>query len=277
MWVHIVIVIVVFVLGAIFGSFGWVLISRDWDKKWIKSIFFGRSKCEKCQKTLSAIEMIPLLSFLIQKGKCKTCRSKLSHFYRIVELLSGCVFVFTYLLFPFDGTTELIFRIIINWSFLLLMIFDIQKHELHLPMWIFVTTMSIVFAMIKLDFIILIQSTLFFVLTFFVIYLFAKHYMRVRFKKKEEWFGQWDVYLSLSIWVLSWFVFYYNNVYFSIVNLIDLILVYVILSCVIWLAHSVINLVAKIKQKNIIPFLPSMILAFWIIILFWSSLINILK
>jgi len=130
--------------------------------------------------------MIPLLSFLIQKGKCKNCRSKLSHFYRIVELLSACVFVFTYLLFPFDGTTELIFRIIINWSFLLLMIFDIQKHELHLPMWIFVTTMSIVFAMIKLDFIILIQSTLFFVLTFFVIYLFAKHYMRVRFKKKEE-------------------------------------------------------------------------------------------
>lgn len=274
---NIVIIVLLFVLGAIFGSFGWVLISREWDKKWIKSIFFGRSKCEKCQKNLSATELIPLLSFFVQKGKCKTCRSKLSNFYWMIELMSGFVFVITYLFFPYNWFIELIFRVIINRSFLLLMIFDIQKHELHLPIWIFVTIFSFIFALLNIDFGVLVGSGLLFLFVFFLIYMFSKYYMKIRFHKYEEGFGQWDVYLSLTIWTLSWFVFYYNNLKFDIVNLVDLILIYVIFSCVIWLIYSLVNFITKIKQKNIIPFLPSMILSFWIVLLFGKFLINILK
>ncbi|MBO4517262.1 prepilin peptidase [bacterium] len=36
---------------------------------------------------MSAIELIPLVSFFIQKGKCKKCGTKLSSFYRIIELI----------------------------------------------------------------------------------------------------------------------------------------------------------------------------------------------
>ena len=274
---NIVIIVLLFVLGAIFGSFGWVLISREWDKKWIKSIFFGRSKCEKCKKELSFIELIPLFSFLYQKGRCNKCDLKLTHFYRIIELLSWFVFVLTYLLFPYNWYIELFFRVIINWSFLLLIIFDIQKHELHLPTWIFLSILSLCFAFLKLDFGILVYSGLIFLFVFFLIYMFSKYYMKIRFNRYEEGFGQWDVYLSLTIWILSWFIFYYNNLRFDIISLVDLILIYVILSCVIWLIYSLVNLITKIKQKNIIPFLPSMIFAFWIILLFGTSLLNILK
>ncbi len=277
MFVDVVMVIVIFIFGAIFGSFGWVLISREWDKKWIKSIFFGRSKCTKCHKDLSFIQLIPFFSFFIQKGKCKRCEFKLSNFYRVIELLSGLIFVITYLLFPYNWFTELMFRIIINWSFLLLMIFDIQKHELHLPIWIFVTIFSLIFALLNIDFGVLVGSGILFLFVFFLIYIFSKYYVKIRFHKNEEGFGQWDVYLSLTIWILCGFIFYYNNLPFDIVNLIDLILIYVILSCVIWLVYSLVNFITKIKQKNIIPFLPSMIFAFWLILLFGNSLINILR
>ena len=273
----IIIIILLFVLGTIFGSFGWVLISREWDKEWIKSIFFGRSKCHKCSKTLSFVELVPLLSFFLQRGKCKKCEFKLSSFYRIIELLSGLVFIVTYLLFPYNWLIELIFRTIINWSFLLLMIFDIQKHELHLPIWIFVSLVSLFFVIFKIAAPIILWSVLFFVWTFLIIYFFSKYYMKVRFNKKEEWFGQWDVFLSFPIWILSSFFFHYGNINFGIVNLVDLILIYVILSSVVWLVYSLINLFGSVKQKNIIPFLPSMILAFWILLLFGNFLTNVLK
>lgn len=272
-----VILIFVFVIWTIFGSFWWVLISRDWDKKWMKSIFFGRSKCDKCQKQLSYCELIPLFSFFYQRGKCKDCGAKLSKFYWIVEILSWLIFVLTYLCFPYNLTGELLFWLAINRSFLFLMIFDIQKHELHLPIWIFVTVISIIFALLKIDYVVMLQSVLFFVWVFFLIYVFSKYYMKIRFHKKEEGFGQWDVYLSLTIWILSWFIFYYNAIQFGIVNLVDLILIYVILSCVIGLLYSLVNLITRLKQKNIIPFLPSMIIAFWILLFFWDFLFGILK
>lgn len=274
---NIVLIVGLFILGTVFGSFWWVLISRNWDKDWLKSIFFGRSQCTKCRKTLSFIELIPILSFFIQKWKCKNCNLKLSNFYRIVELLSGLIFVLTYLMFQYHTNLELLFWIFINRSFLLLLIFDIQKHELHLPIWILITALSILFVLFKIDTVVLLESTIWFVLMFLTIYFFSKYYMKIRFKKYEEWFGQWDVFLSLTIWVLSWFVFYYNSIEFGIVNLIDLILIYIILSCLIWLIYAIINRFFFSGHKQIIPFLPSMIMAYWILLLFGNILIKILK
>ena len=53
----------------------------------------GRSHCPYCYKTLSWYELIPLLSFIIQFGKCRSCGHKLSFQYPFVELLSGLIFV----------------------------------------------------------------------------------------------------------------------------------------------------------------------------------------
>ena len=271
------IVIVLFVLWAIFGSFGGVLISREWDKKWMKSIFFGRSKCTKCNKILWFLELVPVFSFLFQKWKCKSCGTKLSSFYWIVELLMWVMFVLTYLFFPYDSIWELIFWIVINRGLLLLMIFDIQKYELHLPMWIFITVISLIFAFTRLDLVLSLETIVAYVWIFLFIYVFSKYYMRIRFKKKQEWFWQWDIYLALTIWALSWFIFYYNIVEFSVVNLIDLLLVYVILSSTIGLIYALINRFLLNGHKQLLPFLPAMILAFWILLLFGDSFIGILQ
>jgi leader peptidase (prepilin peptidase)/N-methyltransferase len=53
----------------------------------------GRSHCPYCKKTLSASELIPLLSFLIQKGRCRHCRQRLSFQYPFIEGICGLIFV----------------------------------------------------------------------------------------------------------------------------------------------------------------------------------------
>jgi leader peptidase (prepilin peptidase)/N-methyltransferase len=56
-------------------------------------ILFGRSHCDFCKKPLGPKNLIPILSFFIQKGKCAFCGKKLSKFYPVSEVLAGLAFV----------------------------------------------------------------------------------------------------------------------------------------------------------------------------------------
>lgn len=77
-----------FLLGLVIGSFLNVVIYRFNSGKTIG----GRSICLACSKTLNWYELIPVLSFLFQKGRCRGCASKISHQYPLVELVTGFVF-----------------------------------------------------------------------------------------------------------------------------------------------------------------------------------------
>lgn len=80
--------IFIFCLGCIIGSFLNVVIYRFNSGKTLG----GRSMCMTCSKTLAWYELIPVISFLFQKGKCNTCSTKISHQYPIVELITGAMF-----------------------------------------------------------------------------------------------------------------------------------------------------------------------------------------
>ncbi len=54
-----------------------------------EDFLLSRSKCPHCGRILSWFELIPLLSFIFQKGKCRNCQSKISLRYPLVELLTG--------------------------------------------------------------------------------------------------------------------------------------------------------------------------------------------
>jgi len=82
------IIIAIGILGAIVGSFLNVVIFRFHTGRGIS----GRSHCMSCGKTLSWYELIPLASFLIQSGRCRTCHSKISSQYFAVEFLTGLAF-----------------------------------------------------------------------------------------------------------------------------------------------------------------------------------------
>ena len=85
-----------FMFGAAVGSFLGVISARYkedlpiWDKK----IMGGRSHCEFCKVQLRLFELIPIFSFIWQKGRCRSCRKFVGWRYLFVEIASGLFFVF---------------------------------------------------------------------------------------------------------------------------------------------------------------------------------------
>ena len=82
--------ILIFLLGLSVGSFLNVVICRLETKE---PIFLSRSHCPKCGALLKWSDLIPLVSFLIQKGKCRYCGKKISWQYPIVEITTGLLFL----------------------------------------------------------------------------------------------------------------------------------------------------------------------------------------
>jgi len=82
--------IIVFMLGLSIGSFLNVCIYRIPEGK---SIAYPASHCPNCKHNLNAIDLIPLLGYVINKGKCRYCSTKISIQYPIVELITGIVFI----------------------------------------------------------------------------------------------------------------------------------------------------------------------------------------
>ncbi len=80
------------VLGLIIGSFLNVVVLRDKSRR---SILTGRSACPHCHHTLTWYELIPVLSFVLQMGKCRSCKRPISWQYPVVELLTGLLTLFT--------------------------------------------------------------------------------------------------------------------------------------------------------------------------------------
>jgi len=80
-----------FLLGLVFGSFFNVVGLRVPLKK---SIVSPRSACSNCGHTLHSSELVPVFSYVLQKGKCRNCGTHISILYPLIELLTGCLFVF---------------------------------------------------------------------------------------------------------------------------------------------------------------------------------------
>jgi len=81
-------------MGLVWGSFLNVVIYRTTHGK---SPADGRSRCTKCKKIIPWRYNIPLLSFLWLRGKCAFCGKKISWQYPFIELMSGLMFVWWYL------------------------------------------------------------------------------------------------------------------------------------------------------------------------------------
>lgn len=81
------------IFGFIIGSFLNVVIYRFNTAR----SFGGRSACMSCQTELHWSELIPLVSFLIQKGRCLNCQTKISIQYPLVEFITGLIFAALFL------------------------------------------------------------------------------------------------------------------------------------------------------------------------------------
>lgn len=113
--------IVFFIYGTIFGSFYNVVGDRLPEGK---SIIKPSSHCPKCGHKLTPLELIPILSFLFQKGKCKKCKAKIPIMHPLFELASGILFMLAYIIFGF--TWEFVIALTFISILLILFISDIE-------------------------------------------------------------------------------------------------------------------------------------------------------
>lgn len=82
-----------FVLGLAMGSFYHVAGMRV---PLNESIVRPGSSCKSCNRRLTAIDLVPVLSYLWLGGKCRTCKAKISSRYMWMELLTGGLFAYAY-------------------------------------------------------------------------------------------------------------------------------------------------------------------------------------
>lgn len=92
---QVILIIIVCLFGLSIGSFANVCIYRIPRKKSIANP--PRSFCPRCGKTLAWYDNIPVLGFLLLRGKCRYCRASISVQYPLVELLIGLLFVGAYI------------------------------------------------------------------------------------------------------------------------------------------------------------------------------------
>lgn len=89
--------IFIFILGTIFGSFFNLFVDRRLRGE---SIIFPGSHCDYCSHSLRALDLVPLISFIFLKGRCRYCGAKLSLLFPGMEILGGLLLVFAYLISP---------------------------------------------------------------------------------------------------------------------------------------------------------------------------------
>ncbi|KOA21411.1 type 4 prepilin-like proteins leader peptide-processing enzyme [Clostridium homopropionicum DSM 5847] len=86
--------LIVFLLGLSIGSFLNVCIYRIPRGE---SISFPPSHCTNCNKSIKAYDLVPVVSYIFLKGRCRYCGEKISIKYPLIELITGIVFVVIYI------------------------------------------------------------------------------------------------------------------------------------------------------------------------------------
>lgn len=83
-------------LGLVIGSFLNVCIYRIPKEE---SIAFPPSHCTNCNNRLAAVDLIPILSYLVLRGKCRHCKEKISARYPIIEGVNGILYLLVFFKF----------------------------------------------------------------------------------------------------------------------------------------------------------------------------------
>jgi len=115
-------VVLIFILGLIVGSFSNVCIYRIPRNE---SIIFPASHCPKCRRNISPKDNIPLLSYILLKGRCRNCKSKISIQYPIVELLTGLIYLIIYL--TYGLSVQFLIYIILSSALIIIAFIDLNE------------------------------------------------------------------------------------------------------------------------------------------------------
>ncbi len=114
-----------FFLGATIASFIGVVVAR---LNTGQSFLTGRSRCDVCSVPLSSLSLIPIVSYVISRGRARCCRASISLFAPLTELLLGGFFVLAYLAIGFS--VALLYMLLSLALLLALVLYDLMHQIL---------------------------------------------------------------------------------------------------------------------------------------------------
>jgi|TARA_B100000929_G_C15474563_1_gene409017 leader peptidase (prepilin peptidase)/N-methyltransferase len=246
------------VFGSLWGSFANVCIYRLPENK---GVVRGRSSCPKCKNSIKWFDNIPLISFILLKGKCRNCNNPIALQYFIVELIGSISFVAIYHFFGVTLTTLLLLIL----SVIFIIIFFIDLKHFIIPNVLTFTLMIVGFIksfdpnLNKAIFPNYINSLIGGVFGYLIIWLIIYFYKKVR---KKEGMGLGDAKLLSAIGF--WFGWLSIPFTIFISSLVALILV----------IPSILNKSRGMTSQ--IPFGPYIIIGCIIYVSFANQIKNIL-
>ena len=180
-----------FIFGLIYGSFLNVVIFRLPENI---SIISPRSFCQQCKIKIPFYNNIPLLSFIIQKGKCFNCNSTISIQYPIIEFLLGfiCLFSHNFLLFP-----ESIFFVIISGLLICIIVIDYKYFIIPLELIISILIICIPYILFFSDWEYHIYGMIMGIGYLSIVFIFTWFIT----KKQPLGFGDLQLILILGLWL----------------------------------------------------------------------------
>ncbi|MCR4755119.1 MAG: prepilin peptidase [Lachnospiraceae bacterium] len=136
---NLLIYLIIFLYGIVIGSFVNVCIYRIPLRK---DIVKERSHCMSCGHVLQWYELIPLVSYLVQKGKCRNCGTKLSVQYPLIEGLNGVLYV---LIAVINGLNvdSLLYCLLIS-ALITLSVIDWRTYEIPIGINIFILALGLI-------------------------------------------------------------------------------------------------------------------------------------
>jgi len=247
-----------FIFGAIVGSFLNVVALRFNTGKGLG----GRSMCMSCGKTLTWKELVPIFSFMAQKGSCRKCKSKISWQYPLVEFIAGAIFVLIFMTFPpvsiLAGITTLI-QIVAAGLLLVISVYDI-KHKI-IPDILVYTFDGLAFVSIFIG-----GSSWWHIPSISMLIsgpILALPFALLWVVSKGKWMGLGDAKLVLGLgWLLG---------ISAGINAIILAFWIAAVVSVIWLFVTY----RRFKPRTEIPFGPYLIIGFYLVLLFGIQVLDV--
>lgn len=220
-----------------------------------KSIIKPGSHCESCNHKLKWYENIPLISYIIQKGKCKNCGTQISFDVFLSELATGVLFLFSYLYF---GISYNFFIMLILSSLCVIIFVSDFKYMIILDSPLIVSgVLVIILKTIYYGYKTIIPTLISGIITFFVMLLVG--FIGKKMYKRDA-LGGGDIKLSFVIGMIL-------GVQVAMVSLI--------FSTFLALPYALATIV--LKKDSEVPFGPFIVASLFIVFLYYDKFYNIVK
>lgn len=246
------------VFGLTLGSFVNAFVWRFKHKKdWVN----GRSQCIHCGHILGPLDLIPILSWLLLRGRCRYCHKKIEDS-PLVELILPLLFVLSYVFWPVEltgiGLIEFIFWLIFLVGFMALAVYDLRwfilPNRIVFPLIGLAVVQVIVVAAYAMDWRVVLEAFVGVLVVAGIFYLLFQ-------LSKGTWIGGGDVKLGIVLGILAG-------------GLIEGFLLLFAASLAGMLATLPLVVRGKAHRKTQLPFGPFLILGLIIVKLFGATIIS---